>query len=86
MMALFDSKHDFFLDVSNELCPMTFVRIKVLLDTMGSGQVAKIILSSGEALNNVPIALREHGFTIRGLAPLEPANADSKYQVIVSRP
>jgi tRNA 2-thiouridine synthesizing protein A len=85
-MADSDLKHDFYLDVSEELCPMTFVRIRVLLDAMTPGQVAIIILSPGEALQNVPSSLLEQGIAIDEFTPVIPGDAAGKHRLTIVKP
>jgi tRNA 2-thiouridine synthesizing protein A len=59
-----DIKADHFLDITNLLCPMTFVRAKLLAETLEVGQVLEVRLNSGEPLHNVPQTLREQGYEI----------------------
>ena len=40
---------NFTLDISHDVCPITFVKVKILLDKMSLGSVAKILLKKGEA-------------------------------------
>ena len=60
---------DFFLDITSDVCPMTFVKTKLLIERMSSGQTAEIRLNAGEPLENVPRAVEEHGHTVLALAP-----------------
>jgi TusA-related sulfurtransferase len=62
---------DFELDITREVCPMTFVRAKLLLEQMAAGQIVNIRLRDGEPRHNVPRAIKDHGHEILGLAPLE---------------
>jgi TusA-related sulfurtransferase len=68
-----------YLDVTGEVCPMTFVRTKLLLEKMSSGQTAVVCLNSGEPLANVPRAVREHGHSVLGLTPVDPAQPEGPY-------
>jgi TusA-related sulfurtransferase len=52
------------LDITALLCPMTFVRTRLLLDGMRPGEVAEIILRDGEPLRNVPAAVRDLGYVV----------------------
>lgn len=49
-------------DYRGVACPMNFVKTKLVLDTMTSGQQLKIILDDGEPIQNVPnsVALEGH--------------------------
>ncbi len=59
------------LDITGEVCPMTFVRVKLELERMGAGQSLRILLRGEEPLHNVPRALLDHGHEILSIRPLE---------------
>ena len=52
------------LDVSALRCPMTWVRTKLELERLESGQTLDVTLPPGEALENVPRSAREAGHTV----------------------
>lgn len=52
---------DYFLDITDKVCPMTFVKTKLLLEKMTRGQTADVRLRAGEPLENVPRSLTELG-------------------------
>jgi TusA-related sulfurtransferase len=58
---------DFFLDITAEICPLTFVRTKLLIEQMAPGQTADILLKGGEPVSNVPRAVAHQGHEILGL-------------------
>lgn len=60
---------DFFLDITQDKCPMTFVRAKLLAERMVIGQVAILRISPGEPLENLPRSLVEHGFEVISVTP-----------------
>jgi len=53
-----------FLDISGEVCPMTFVKTRLLIERMAPGEEAEIRLKGGEPLENVPGSVRELGHSI----------------------
>ena len=57
-------KADHFLDISGDVCPMTFVRTRLLIERMDAGQTAEIRLPGGEPLENVPDSIRELGHQV----------------------
>ncbi len=63
---------DYFLDITNDVCPLTFVKTKLLIERMSSGQTAEVRLNSGEPLDNVPRSVEEHGHELLGLFPESP--------------
>lgn len=59
----------YFLDITAEVCPLTFVKAKLLLEGMPAGAEAEIRLQGAEPLENVPRSLAEDGHVVIGLAP-----------------
>ncbi len=64
---------DHYLDITADVCPITFVKTKLLVERMQSGEIAEVRLPAGEPLENVPRSLEEEGHEVLGLA----AAADS---------
>ncbi len=52
------------LDVSTLRCPMTWVRTKVELERLESGETLEVIVPPGEAETNVPRSAREAGHAV----------------------
>ena len=63
---------DYYLDITSERCPITFVKAKLLVERMEPGKTAEIRLNAGEPLENVPRSLRELGHEVDELGPDEP--------------
>lgn len=59
------------LDITGEVCPMTFVRTKLRLERMAEGEILRIRLRDGEPLENVPRALVDHGHEILRLEAVD---------------
>lgn len=72
-----DSDADFFIDITEEICPITFVRTRLLLERMASGQTADIRLSGAEPLANVPRALTLQGHQVIALEAETRAAAEA---------
>ena len=62
------------LDITGEVCPLTFVKTKLLVERMATGQIAEVRLQGAEPLENVPRSLKELGHTILSLEP-EPGSS-----------
>lgn len=58
------SNADQTLDITAEVCPMTFVRTKLRLERMRSGEVLAVRLRGDEPLRNVPRSARDEGHII----------------------
>ena len=59
------------LDITQEHCPMTFVRTKLKLAQMAKGDTLEVLLSEGEPLNNVPRSAAEQGFKVLAVEQVE---------------
>ncbi len=57
------------LDITGLTCPMTFVRTKLALEKMTSGQLLKVTLAGEEPRRNVPEAVIDHGHEVVALEP-----------------
>ena len=63
------SSVDLFLDITNEVCPLTFVKTKLSVERMVAGQTLEVRLNAGEPLENVPRSLAELGHIILAVEP-----------------
>ncbi len=62
-----EHKIDNEIDITKEICPMTFVKTKLKLETMSRGQVLEVTLREGEPLINIPKSVEEDGHKILDL-------------------
>ncbi len=62
------------LDITADICPLTMVKTKLLLEDMPDGEIAIIRLNSGEPLDNVPRTLRDQGHEVLELEPEAPGS------------
>ncbi len=61
---------DFFIDITDQVCPLTFVKTKLLIESMPAGKLAEVRLKGAEPLENVPRSVEEHGHEILALRPV----------------
>ncbi len=57
---------DLVIDITADRCPMTFVRTRLALDKLMSGQILAITLRGDEPASNVPRTAVEQGHTVLG--------------------
>ena len=55
------------LDITREVCPMTYVRTKLKLESLESGTLLEVLLRGTEPLKNVPRNAREEGHEVVGV-------------------
>ena len=52
------------IDITRDICPMTFVRTRLALDKMAPGETLHVTLKGEEPLRNVPRTATEQGHTV----------------------
>ena len=57
-------KEKIFLDITNDKCPITFVKTKIALEKLKSDQYLNVYIKKGEALDGLPSSLKEMGYKI----------------------
>lgn len=57
-------KSDAFLDITDVVCPITFVKTKVALEDLDDGQILELRLNDGEPVQNVPRSLKDEGHKV----------------------
>ncbi|MFY1829968.1 sulfurtransferase TusA family protein [Myxococcus fulvus] len=55
------------LDITREVCPMTYVRTKLRLEALEPGALLEVFLRGSEPLKNVPRSAREEGHEVVSL-------------------
>jgi len=76
---------DYFLDITDATCPMTFVKTKLMVERMAVGEVVEVRLRGAEPLENVPRSITQHGHEILSLAPEDedgPADGVHRLRVL----
>ena len=78
-----DTNH--FLDITAEVCPMTFVRTRLLIEKMLAGETAEIRLKGEEPLENVPASIEELGHDILSITPETNADEDGVHCLLIQK-
>ncbi|MBU6498553.1 MAG: sulfurtransferase TusA family protein [Rhodospirillales bacterium] len=60
------SAPDHTLDITAQICPMTFVRTRLALDRMRPGETLLVLLRGEEPARNVPRTAAEQGHAVLG--------------------
>lgn len=74
-------KIDDTVDITDVVCPVTFVKAKVALEELDEGQVLSIRMNDGEPVQNVPRSIKEEGHQILKLTD----NGDDTFTLIVRK-
>lgn len=68
------------LNLKGVSCPLNFVRAKLKLEEMRTGQILEIILDDGAPARSVPRSIREEGHEI-----LKVDRIDDKWKLLVKK-
>lgn len=74
-------KFDDTVDITDVVCPVTFVKAKVALEELNEGQILSIRMNDGEPVQNVPRSIKEEGHQILKLDD----NEDGTYTLYVKK-
>lgn len=80
-MEIAGIKIDDTVDITDKVCPLTFVKAKVAIDELEEGEVIAIRMNDGEPVQNVPRSIKEEGHQILKLIN----NEDGTYNLIVKK-
>ncbi len=72
-------KADSFIDITDVVCPITFVKAKVALEEIKNGQTLEIKLNDGEPIQNVPRSLKNEKHKVLNVNK----NEDGTYTIAV---
>lgn len=74
-------KVDETVDITDVVCPVTFVKAKVALEELDDGQILSVHMKDGEPVQNVPRSIKEEGHQILKLVD----NEDGTYDLVVRK-
>ncbi|MCD7868722.1 MAG: sulfurtransferase TusA family protein [Clostridiales bacterium] len=69
------------VDITDVVCPVTFVKAKVALEELEDGQILSVHLNGGEPVQNVPRSIKEEGHQVLKLID----NKDGTFELIVKK-
>ena len=76
-----DFKIDYTVDITDVVCPTTFVKAKIALEELEEGEILSVKMNDGEPVQNVPRSIKEEGHQILKLID----NEDGTYNLIVKK-
>lgn len=69
------------VDITDVVCPVTFVKTKVALEELEDGQILQVHLNDGEPVQNVPKSVKDEGHQILKLKD----NEDGTYELYIRK-
>ncbi|MBR2188091.1 MAG: sulfurtransferase TusA family protein [Eubacterium sp.] len=80
-MSSLDIKADAYVDITDVVCPVTFVKTKVALEELEDGEILDVRLNDGEPVQNVPRSVKDEGHKVLRLSD----NGDGTYELYVQK-
>lgn len=80
-MAELDFKVTDTVDITDVVCPVTFVKTKVALEELEEGEILQVHLNDGEPVQNVPRSVKDEGHQVLKLQD----NGDGTYELYVRK-
>ena len=74
-------KTDAQLDITDVVCPITFVKVKMALEGLEDGQTLAVHLNDGEPIQNVPRSLKDEDHKVLSVKKRE----DGTYDLVVKK-
>ncbi|MDD6134599.1 MAG: sulfurtransferase TusA family protein [Selenomonadaceae bacterium] len=74
-------KIDDTIDITDVVCPITFVKVKMALEDLAAGQLLAVHLNEGEPIQNVPRSLKDEGHKVLSVNQA----ADGTYDLVVQK-
>jgi tRNA 2-thiouridine synthesizing protein A len=69
------------LDLRGVVCPINFVKTKLKLEELGSGEILEIIIDAGEPMANVPRSIKEEGHKVIKVDKLD----DKHFRLLIEK-
>lgn len=75
------------IDVSGEVCPMTWVRTRLALERSAPGEILHVILGPGEMLRNVPRNAIDDGHEVLSCEPVASPESEGsgRHRLVLRR-
>lgn len=70
------------IDISKDICPITFVKTRLALEKLEEGNTLTVLLSEGEPLKNVPLSAIKLGYEILSITKYK----NNIHKIIIKKP
>lgn len=74
-------KADKTIDIKGEICPYTFVKSKLAIENLKSGQILEIILDHEPATENIPRSMENEGNKVIEVKKIN----DTDWRIIIQK-
>jgi tRNA 2-thiouridine synthesizing protein A len=68
------------LDLRGVICPVNFVKTKLKLEEMNTGEILEVLIDAGEPIANVPRSIKEEGHKI-----IKVEKVDNYFRLLIEK-
>ena len=76
---------DYFIDITSDFCPITFVKTKLMIEKMGSGDRLEVRLKGAEPLKNVSRSVTELGHRLLSVDAEAGADSQGLHTLVIEK-
>jgi len=76
---------DYFIDITGDFCPITFVKTKLMIEKIARGDRLEVRLRGGEPLRNVPRSVTELGHLLLSVTPEPDQPGDGIHRLLIEK-
>jgi len=76
---------DYFIDITSDFCPLTFVKTKLMIEKMGAGDRLEVRLKGAEPLKNVSRSVVELGHRLLSVNAESGEDAADLHRLMIEK-
>jgi TusA-related sulfurtransferase len=76
---------DYFIDITSDFCPLTFVKTKLMIEKMTSGDRLEVRLKGAEPLKNVSRSVIELGHRLMSVSGETDDDSGSFHRLLIEK-
>jgi TusA-related sulfurtransferase len=76
---------DYFIDITGDFCPITFVKTKLMIEKIRRGDRLEVRLKGGEPLRNVPRSVTELGHLLLSVTREAGESDDGVHRLLIEK-
>jgi TusA-related sulfurtransferase len=76
---------DYFIDITSDFCPLTFVKTKLMIEKIAAGDRLEVRLKGGEPLKNVSRSVTELGHRLLSVTAEEGEDSADLHRLLIEK-
>jgi len=76
---------DYFIDITSDFCPITFVKTKLMIEKIAPGDRLEVRLKGAEPLKNVTRSVTELGHRLLSVNPEDGEDTSGPHRLLIEK-